>query len=238
MRCRHRESDYASVQIAGLGVKRSLGSIAVIVAVMFFAAPAWAGNSAHPKLDAAAATISGDSSLLTFCENNQGEWDRWTLLAGVPTGGTLFGFTFLLNPDPLTGGHFVYVSPRTCSVLTAYVDGIPPRFRSSFPYEEVGAAVLTLTHEAMHQRLRSNDEALVECNALKYLPWVIQTVFGTSETKLVTKEIRARVRRHGKWIRVWRAEVRRVIDPDYAAMISGAVLLDAGTPAPYHGATC
>jgi hypothetical protein len=210
----------------------------LIVAVMFLAAPAWAGNSPLPKLDAAAAKISGDSSLLTFCENNQGEWDRWTLLAGVPTGGTLFGFTFLLSPDPLTGGHFVYVSPHTCSVLTVYVDAIPPRFGLSYPPEEVGAAILVLTHEAMHQRLRSADEALVECNALKYLPWVIQTVFGTSETKWVTKEIRVSIRRHGRWVRVWRVQVRRVTNPDYAAMISGALLLDARTPAQYHGATC
>src|SRR3954469_17336331 len=34
-----------------------------------------------------------------------------------------------------------------------------------------GAAMLVLTHEAMHQRLRSGDEALVQCNAMKYLPW-------------------------------------------------------------------
>jgi hypothetical protein len=215
----------------------------VMAAFLAFLAVAWAppggaANAVDAKLDAAAATISGDSGLRTYCENDQKEWDRWSALVSVPSSESLLGFTSLVNPDPLTGGHFVYISPRPCSVLTAFVESRPAEFAASFQYEDAGAAVLVLTHEAMHQRLRSGDEALVECNAMKYLPWVIQTVFQTPATVLVKIAVRARVKRHGKWVRVLRSKVVRRANPIYSAMNTGAVLLDAGTPAQYHGGTC
>jgi hypothetical protein len=97
---------------------------------------------------------------------------------------------------------------------------------------------LVLTHEAMHQRLHSGDEAVVQCNAMKYLPWVIQTVFQAPKTIVLSRKVRLRVRRHGRWVHIWRVQVDRASDPNYAAMIAGAVLLDANTPAQYHGATC
>ena len=213
--------------------------MALLIATSILAVPAWASNAASPKLDAAAAMISGDRTLLTYCENDQTEWDRWVSLQSVPAGQSILGFTFpMLNPDPLSGGHFVYVNPRSCAVLTAFVGAAPSNLLSSLTYEQVGAAILVLTHEAMHQRLHSGDEAVVECNAMKYLPWVIQTVFRAQETFLVSKKVRVRVRRHGSWVRVWRTQVHRVSNPDYAAMIAGATLLDAGTPGQYHGATC
>jgi hypothetical protein len=219
-------------------MKGGVFAVGLLLAMCVLAAPALGGNGANPKLDAAAALVSGDSTLLAYCENDQTEWDRWVALAGFPAGESLLGFTFTLNPDPLTGGHFVYVSPGPCFVLTAFVARAPSDLDTSLTYEQVGAAILVLTHESMHQRLHSLDEALVQCNAMKYLSWVIQTVFQSPETIVVSKRVRVRVRRHGRWIRVWRVQVHRASNPEYTAMIAGAVLLDADTPAEYHGAKC
>ena len=227
---RHRR--WHRAKRVGVLIAPAIASLAVAVA------SGGAANVGDPKLDAAAATISGDSALRTYCENDQAEWDRWTALANVPANEALLGFTSLLNPDPFTGGHFVYISPQPCSVLTAFVESSPAAFGASFQYEDAGAAVLVLTHEAMHQRLRSVDEALVECNAMKYLPWVVQTVFHTPPTVLVKKTIRVRVRRGGKWVRVMRSKLVRRANPTYSAINTGAALLDADTPAQYHGATC
>ena len=207
----------------------------VVTALLVAVPPASAGNAGDQRLDAAAAAISADTSLKTYCETEQAEWDQWIAMGVIPP--NTAGFTSVLNPDPLTGGHFVYVGPRACSALLAFVRLVPPE-RLSFRYEELGAAILVLTHEAMHQRLHSGDEAFVECNAVKYLPWVLQTVFDIRESVTVRKRERVRVKRRGRWLVKWRTVTRRVRNADYAAVTTGALLMDAGTPPQYHGASC
>jgi hypothetical protein len=209
--------------------------MAVAVALLSIVPAALAGNAGNARLDEAAATISRDGTLKAYCESDQAEWDQWMALGLVPA--DALGFTSLLDPDPVTGGHFIYIGPRHCADLSAFTTLIPPK-KITFPYEELGAAILVLTHEAMHQRLDSSDEALVECNALKYLPWVLQTVFHIPETVIVKKRLRVRVKRHGRWQYRWRSVRRRVRNADYAAAKKGAVLLDASAPPEYHGATC
>jgi hypothetical protein len=46
----------------------------------------------------------------------------------------------------------------------------------------LGADLVTLIHEAVHQRLNSGNEALVECTAMKLLPSVLTELFHIPTT--------------------------------------------------------
>jgi hypothetical protein len=73
----------------------------------------------------------------------------------------------------------IYLNGNYCGALRRYYN---PRFLDQHIFL-VGQVTLALTHEAMHLKLRSNDEGRVECTAWRNV-W--QTI------KLLTPNVRAR----------------------------------------------
>jgi hypothetical protein len=114
-------------------------------------------------------------------------------------------------------------------------------------FEDVGVfyaseAILVLTHEAMHQRLNSGDEAVVECNALKSFREVAVTLFHVPET--VEEPYIARVtkvvKRNGKRVRVSTLVVktRSVPNAYLTGLLSTAQRWHDSLPANYRGVPC
>jgi hypothetical protein len=166
-------------------LRRFLTAVLAVCALAFTAS-ATAGNWQDGKLDQIASSVA-QRPVSVWCESSESDW--------IHTGDhfgqnwdSLFGFTSLTTP-------VVYVNPRECATLHALVGG-----------EDVGSywgsiAMLTLIHEATHQRLSSGDEALVECSALKLLPTVAQAGFSVPTTVaqkyVASRTVASRARQDG-----------------------------------------
>lgn len=95
----------------------------------------------------------------------------------------------------------------------------------------------------MHKRLRSEDEALTECTAMKLLPDVITRQFQIPST--VTKKYTAleryyssvRRKANGQW-RHYVTHTREVTSPVFTKIVQGAKLLDARLLAEYQNGVC
>lgn len=106
----------------------------------------------------------------------------------------------------------VQLSPYVCSTWTRMRRGIPDESWLAAIGQDLTAAV----HEGEHVRYSSYDEALTECRTLRDLPAVVAGIVGNMGDAL------------GRYLaQRWTA-----------AIIAYALVVDAETPAQYHGAVC
>jgi hypothetical protein len=125
-----------------------------------------------------------------------------------------------------------------------------PPVASADDFELFGVSVHVLTHEAIHKRLRSNDEGYVECMTMKMMPDVTSRLFRvpaqTSESRPVIVRYRAWARKHVRRklvrVRVWRTrtdwQTAMIPNPNYDAIQAGSMKAHLATPPTYQGVTC
>lgn len=200
----------------------------IIIAALALAAPAAAANWPLAQLDQIGTALSG-KPVNVWCEDSWLPWESFWAQFGQD-GTYINGFTYSLT------GSTLYLSPKICETLHAW-----------FNNEDVGTyhaaqAMLVLTHEAQHQRLHSNDEALVECNALKLFPSVATTYFRVpltvSEQYLVSVVRKIKVGKKIRRVTTTIVHTRTIANPYYTRLLADAIRWDGAMPANYHGATC
>ena len=187
------------------------------VAILVIAPAARAGNNPSPVLDAAATYVAGHP-VSVWCETSWSDWLKEASQAGVSDAGA---FTRVGTP-------VVYVAPDVCEELHALVGK-----------EDVGTffaadAILTLTHEAVHQR-GITDEAQTDCTALSMVSQMATTFFGITKTVAQQRIVYAYKRYAGKRIRVPTLVTKYVANTYLARLVKDATRWHAAKPQQYHG---
>jgi hypothetical protein len=111
-------------------------------------------------------------------------------------------------------------------------------------------AIMSLTHEAYHQRLTSLDESRVNACALKAFPDVLTREFGvpptvTSANRVPSRvRVRFRVRSHHRWVfryrwkTVWRTVTSTAPSSVFNEYVADAQDFYSHQPPPYNAGTC
>lgn len=196
--------------------------ILVMIIALLLPVAAQAANRPDNRLDVAASALAGHP-VEVWCEDT---WSSWIL-----TGFQLFnqdwsflaGFTF-------AGDNTIFVSPRACETLHALLNYGPNRVGSYY----ASSAVLTLVHEAMHQRGISN-EGEADCNALNLIRSAGVSYFGyrVQEQQQYVARVVKRVK--GKRVVTPVVRTRLVPSPTLAQFYNDAVSWHRSKPAEYQG---
>jgi hypothetical protein len=200
--------------------------------------------------DTIASTLAG-FPITAAGEDDYTEWGSF-LYPDDPY--AVLGFTMIDAPPESPAYHHIYLAPPIWSTLTKIDSG----GIDSIPRADAAMAILTLTHEAYHQRLYSGDESRVNACALRDFGSTIQSQFGVSPTveQTVTTPIVTSHRvRQAAWRTVKGKRVRRYVyrlvsqttyrndtvvsdNPTYAELVSSAQTFVASQPPPYNTGTC
>jgi hypothetical protein len=201
------------------GAHRSRTLLVVVVALslaLALVASARAGNTPDPRLDAVATEIAAHP-VNVWCETDSAEWARTVSLVFGPDIDPIYvrGYTFVTNAT-------VNLAPIVCLTLLWELSGrqgTPP------PYLPRGVALLTLIHEAVHQR-GVRDEGIADCIAIKLVPRYATTLFGIPATvakwKYVSRSKRVRVNGRLERRRV-RVRIRVIVpNPQHVSVVRDA----------------
>ena len=230
-----------------------------MIATLVCVAPAVAGNDPGPAskqlwhmtaLDQAASEIAGFPVEVDASDSIA----EWTTFAGYGPD-EVTGFTYVTaNPgaqmyNPYDGYyhdayHHLYLSPSIYATFHTNLAQANPT--------DAAVALLTLDHEAQHQKLHSGDESRVNACALADLPG--SRPGGSSPTTIQNVQVpqsyraklRYRTKVHGRW--VWRlryvnrvryvSQSQTVANPAYTAVLNAAHDIYIHQPAPYNAGTC
>lgn len=239
--------------------------LATVVAFFTLAGPASAANKqiwhASP-LDPIASEIAG-FPLQVITSDNVTEWNA---IDGYEGPYTVLGFTainatpssWIYNPyDGYRYGLYrtVWLNPEIDATFgTIVTSGIND---SSNPYA-VAKALMTLDHEAQHQRLHSGDESRVNACALADLPRLLNTRFNVPSTTTADVpsdvfyqekvRVKYRVKVKGRWVSRYRYKyvdrvrteyVRQTVaNPTFTRVMDAARSFVANQPPPYSTGTC
>jgi hypothetical protein len=257
-------ADVVRRQLVAQRLTRSV--IARLVAVVLFASVAvgaftglaGAANKTlwhMVNLDAAASEIAGFPLAVVASDNVY----EWNILTGgeSPYNVTGFNLTFAtpstLLYDPADGKYYsayrvIFLSPYIYAVL--HTD-----LTHDNPYD-VAITLLTLDHEAQHQRLHSGDEGRVNACALadmsrfaaKFVPPTVQQTVQVPVTYTVTVRYRVRIKLRGGWVYRWRNkyvtrvryedQLQTLDNPAFVAILAAARDVYSKQPAPYSTGTC
>jgi hypothetical protein len=122
----------------------------------------------------------------------------------------------------------------------------------------VAKALMTLDHEAQHQRLHSADESRVNACALADLPRLLNTRFNVPSTTTATVPVdvpyqerltvKYRVKVKGKWVTRYRYKYvdrtrthyvqQTVANPTFTRVMDAARSFVVNQPPPYNTGTC
>jgi hypothetical protein len=205
-------------------------------------------NSDH--YNAVASTLAG----FPISADGEDDYAEWSALLEGDDPDAVLGFTMVYAPPSSPLYHHIFLAPVVWSTLnqiaSSGIDSVSPA--------DSAEAILTLTHEAYHQRLHSGDESRVNACALRDFGSVIENEFGVPAlveqsvtTPVVTQH---RVRRavwrkvQGKRVRryvyrlvretTYRDDTAQVANPTYDALVSAAQSFVASQPPPYNSGTC
>jgi hypothetical protein len=184
-------------------------------------------------------------------EDDYNEWS-WFLEGDDPT--AVLGFTMVDIPSSSSFYHHIFLAPPIWSTL----DKIATGGIDSVSRADAAEAILTLTHEAYHQRLDSGDESRVNACALRDFGSVLESQFNvpasTEQTVTTPVSTQHRVR-----LAVWRTvkgkHVRRFVyrlvpqtsyreqtvelaNPIHDELVAAAQSFVASQPPPYNSGTC
>ncbi len=202
---------------------RKIGALlGVLVMGLALVSAATAGNWTLPQADAFASEIAG-KPVQTYCESDWASWDQFAYSNNI-VGHHLLGMTWLDQP-------IVYVNPSVCEALHMAVDLGPAGYRDA-GMAYYAQAILTLTHEAVHQR-GVEDEGQTECAALPLaLPAAVKHL-GLPATVKQTKLVRQRVKVKGKWTTKLVQKTVTVPNPDLTRVDQWIKAYHASAPAEY-----
>lgn len=213
---------------AKLSLSGGLVLLALAVASVAMAAPA--NNLPSANLDAVATAVAG-KPVAVWCEASDADWHA--AMGGLGYHGyEVAGLTWIDRP-------VVYVSPTVCYTLHAALRG-----DTSAGEFWLGLAMLTLVHEAVHQR-GIRDEAVTECLAMKLIPDVAQRFGYTPTVNVPTVQpyVKKVVRRiNGRRVTI-RVQAERVVlvarpNPRYTNLLAWADVWHRAAPAQYQGGAC
>ena len=104
-------------------------------------------------------------------EDDYAEWGSW-----LDDPYAVLGFTSIYASASSPLYHRIFLAPPIWSTLLQIDSG----GIDSVSRADAAEAILTLTHEAYHQRLYSSDESRVNACALRDFGWVLVNEFGVS----------------------------------------------------------
>lgn len=188
-----------------------------LASFLLYSGSAGAGNYADPRLDAVASEVAG-KPVQVWCETSIIDW----VTIGA---GNYSGFTFIGIP-------IVYIAPRQCETLHALLS------RENIGSYYAASAILTLAHEAVHQRGVLN-EGETDCLALPLVPTLAVKHFGIPATVTVNTVVRSLrlLRVKTKWVRVFDTKlVAKIVPNPFLALITrDALRWHKSKPAEYQG---
>jgi hypothetical protein len=205
-------------------------------------------HSSH--YDTIASTLAG-FPIVAVGEDDYNEWGS-ILYPDDPY--AVLGFTAIDAPSTSPLYHAIFLAPPIWSTLTRIDSG----GIDSVARADTAMAILTLIHEAYHQRLYSGDESRVNACALRDFGSTIQSQFGVSPTveeTVTTPVVTTHKVRKAVWRTVNGKRVRRYVyklvstttyrddtvvsdNPTYGELVGAAQTFVASQPPPYNTGTC
>jgi hypothetical protein len=245
-----------------MSVRLSAGVVcAVLVGLLAPAAGAATKGLSHvPQIDVIGQQLAGYSDIEVDGEDDPYAWGQLLgALGDVSPAEQTLGFVTIYALPGFPTYHRIYVSPAQWPALVQAING-----DWSNPAGEA-IAVFDLTHEALHYRLFSSDEGLVNACALKIFPTVLSTYFGVQPTVNEPTQVEhdrplfrtvkrvSYVRVHGKrvrHVRLSRVSAGTAVtytddgppvtvpNPTYSALVFDAQTFYASQPPPYSTGSC
>ena len=227
--------------------KRTLSLITATVAALAFAVTAEASSKElwySTRVDQIGANIAGKSVQVL----GEDDWNEWASFLPGDDPRAVLGFTYPLVDSSSALYGKIFINPDLWPTLSkAAVSGAESSGGSRYL---TAVAIMSLTHEAYHQRLSSLDESRVNACALKAFPDVLDREFGVHPTVSTTKSVpsrvrvRYRVRVNKRWVyrSRWKTISRTVTStaPNsvFQEYVSDATYFYTQQPPPYNAGTC
>jgi hypothetical protein len=227
--------------------KRTISFIAAGAAALVFAVTAQASSKQlwySARVDQIAGNIAGKSVQVL----GEDDWNEWASFLPGEDPRAVLGFTYPLADSSSVLYHKIFINPDLWPMLSnAAVSGAE---RSGSSRYMTAVAIMSLTHEAYHQRLISLDESRVNACALKAFPEVLSREFGVQPTVTTSNRvssqvrIRYRVRSHHKWVyryrwkTVWRSVTSTAPNSVFNEYVADAQDFYSHQPPPYNAGTC
>ena len=253
--------------------KKLLGtSTAVALALLVFAGTAAASTKTVWTSLTYAPLVQGMSGIADEQFVLEDDATEWQTVTGAADAANILGFTC---PFDLSVGdpcyHTIFVAPIVTQQLygttplsaSATYQPIWTRLQSGTQDPRYGAmAIMTLIHEAYHNRLQSSDESAVNACALRDFGYWLSTDFRIPSTVTTTtyaqsrKAYRKRIRiehhrRVSGRMRTWYTHKRvtryRTVmvpqtaetpNPLYVTLVADAQAFYSSQPPPYNSGTC
>lgn len=227
--------------------KRTLSFITATAAALVFAVTAQASPKQlgySQRVDQIAGNIAGKSVQVL----GEDDWNEWASFLPGEDPRAVLGFTYPLAASSSVLYQKIFINPDLWPMLSnAAVSGAE---RSGSSRYMTAVAIMSLTHEAYHQRLISLDESRVNACALKAFPEVLSREFGvqptvTSSSRVPSRvQIRYRVRYHHRWVSryrwktVWRSVTSTAPSFVFNEYVADAQDFYSHQPPPYNAGTC
>ncbi|HEY6605296.1 MAG TPA: hypothetical protein VIZ44_03045 [Gaiellaceae bacterium] len=227
--------------------KRTISFIAASAAALVFAVTAQASSKQlwySARVDQIAGNIAGKSVQVL----GEDDWNEWASFLPGEDPRAVLGFTYPLAGSSSVLYHKIFINPDLWPMLSnAAVSGAE---RSGSSRYMTAVAIMSLTHEAYHQRLISLDESRVNACALKAFPEVLSREFGVQPTVTTSNSvpsqvrIRYRVRYHHRWVyryrwkTVWRSVTSTAPNSVFNEYVADAQDFYSHQPPPYNAGTC
>lgn len=227
--------------------KRTISFIAASAAALVFAVTAQASSKQvwySARVDQIAGNIAGKSVQVL----GEDDWNEWASFLPGEDPRAVLGFTYPLADSSSVLYHKIFINPDLWPMLSnAAVSGAE---RSGSSRYMTAVAIMSLTHEAYHQRLISLDESRVNACALKAFPEVLSREFGVQPTVTTSNRvpsqvrIRYRVRYHHRWVNryrwktVWRSVTSTAPNSVFNEYVADAQDFYSHQPPPYNAGTC
>jgi hypothetical protein len=196
------------------------------------------------RVDRIGSDIAG-TSVHVLGEDDSNEWASF-----VPGEDprTVLGFTFPFEAPSSSLYHMIFISPDLWPTLSkAAVNGAEGAGSNRYL---TAVAIMSLTHEAYHQRLMSGDEGRVNACALKAFPDVLARDFSVKPTVTTTRSVPSRVsvrygaRYHHRWVyryrwkTVWHTLASTAPNAVFQEYLADANDFYSNQPPPYNSGTC
>jgi hypothetical protein len=176
------------------------------------------------------------------------DWSEWASFLPGDDPRAVLGFTYPLVDSSSVLYQKIFINPDLWPTLSkAAVNGAEGSGSSRYT---TAVAIMSLTHEAYHQRLTSLDESRVNACALKAFPDALSREFGVQPTVTTKRSVpsqvrvRYRMRYHHRWVYRyrWKTVVRSVRstapNPAYQEYLADAQDFYNHQPPPYNAGTC
>ena len=227
--------------------KRTLSLITATAAALAFAVTAQAASkelSYSPRVDQIGSNIAGKTVQVL----GEDDWNEWASFLPGDDPRAVLGFAYPLADSSSVLYHKIFINPDLWPALSKAAAGGAESSGASRYLTAV--AIMSLTHEAYHQRLTSLDESRVNACALKAFPDVLDREFGVHPTVSTRKSVasrvrvRYRVRVNKRWVYRyrWKTVSRTVTSTGpnsvFQEYVSDAIDFYTHQPAPYNAGTC